>query len=206
MFRTHPELFQDPHINDPIDDLDLPFAEYITRCQTIIQQTRLDLIDNPHANAIVQANSPFELRPTTATKKISYGVLLIHGLLDSPFMVRDFGYALQSEGALVRSILLPGHGTRPGALLNVTFEQWLQAVRYGIASFVGQVDRLVLVGYSTGASLALHESLQHPGLHRIGLTSPALKLYSKIAFASNWYRAIEFCLAERGLVTHHRRR
>jgi len=123
-------LYQDPGLKYPIYDLNLSFADYILQCKDLIRKTRRDLANSPDPEKIIEDNSPFELIPKSAgNKKIRYGALLIHGLLDSPFVMRDIGAELQEQGLLVRSILLPGHGTVPGALLNVTYEDWLQALR-----------------------------------------------------------------------------
>ena len=188
MFRKHHNLFVDPKVNYPIHNLTLPFSDYITECKTLIANNRLDL-HSDHTK-IIEANAPFELRPTVL--KNSCGVLLIHGLLDSPLDMRDLGKHLQKEGCLVRSILLPGHGTRPGGLLNVTYEEWLQAVRYGINSLKKDVEKIYLVGFSTGAILALHEALQK-NAHFAGLLlfSPAIQIYSRFDFVSGWPRVLQ---------------
>ena len=162
MFHKQPELFQDPHIDYPIDNLDLHFTDYIHLTKKTIAEHRVDL--HQYRELIIEANSPFELRPTNpivstqTPTKMKYGALLIHGLLDSPFIMKDAGLHLQSQGLLVRSILLPGHGTVPGSLLNVKYEDWLQAVRYGIASLAKDVEHIFLVGFSTGASLSIYIS------------------------------------------------
>lgn len=173
-------LYQNPKLDYPIDNLDLSFADYILKNQTLIAKFK----SNP---AVVAANMPFELRPTDPNPK--YGALLIHGLLDTPFIMRDVGTHLQSQGMLVRSILLPGHGTVPGALLAVHYEEWLQAVLYGVTSLLKEVEQVFLVGFSTGAALSIHHAIQQPqriaGL--IGL-SPAFRIRSSLAYLSRWHR------------------
>ena len=133
--------FQDPCTKYPINNLELEFADYLSECRTIIQNTRTDLGRYPNPTAIIDANTPFELKPekpvSTTTR---YGALLIHGLLDCPFIMRDIGNTLQSQGLLVRSILLPGHGTVPSGLLQVKYQDWLQATHYGITSLSKEVD------------------------------------------------------------------
>lgn len=197
MFRKYPELFQDPHIQYPIDDPDLPFADYIAKSKKIISEYRRDL--NAHANLVIEANEPFELRPehpllsASNPQKFKYGALLIHGLLDTPFIMKDIGKQLQSQGLLVRAIMLPGHGSVPGSLLNVKYEDWLKAVRYGIHSLLKEVDQVFLVGYSTGATLGLYHTLLNPD--RIAgniMLAPAFKIYSPFAFLTNAYKVIDW--------------
>lgn len=187
MFSKEPKLFTDPNIQYPIDDFDLSFSDYISQCKKLISNTRIDLTDN-RANHIIDANAPFELRPNHGNPT-KYGALLIHGLFDSPFHLRDIGLDLQKQGILVRSVLLPGHGTVPGALLNVDYHQWLQTVRYGIASLSKEVDQLLLVGNSTGASLALYlGAIEKANIAGIISLSPALKIRSIFAPYANGYR------------------
>ena len=194
MFRKYHHLFQDSKIDYPIYDLNLSFADYITKCKTLIRKNRLDLKQNPNAELIVETNSPFELLPpqTVPGNKIKYGALLIHGLLDSPFVMKDIGLFLQSNGILARAILLPGHGTVPGNLLNIDYHAWLQAVKYGIATLEKDVEHIFLVGFSTGASLGLYHTLQNPKIAGLLLASPAIKIRSAIDFTTNWYRCVSW--------------
>jgi esterase/lipase len=100
------------------------------------------------------------------------------------------GQHFQQNGYLTRAILLPGHGTVPGALLNVQYEQWLQACRYGIATLKKEVDRVFLVGFSTGGSLALYHTLTEQDSRIAGLIliCPAIKIRNPFAFVTNWHR------------------
>lgn len=196
MFRKYPKLFQDPCINYSIDDFGLNFADYITQNKQIISNYR-DL--NPNEELIIEAAAPFEFRPLSPVfskknpTKIKYGALLIHGLLDTPFIMRDIGKDLQSQGLLVRSIILPGHGTVPGSLLNVKYEDWLQAVSYGISSLLKEVEQVFLIGFSTGASLSIYQTLRQPAnIAGLILLSPAFKINSTLGFATNWHHTISW--------------
>jgi len=182
MFRKQGSLFQNPIIHYPIHDLDLSFIDYINQSKSIISQYRLDL--NHHPDLTIRANCPFEFD----AHKPRYGALLIHGLFDSPFVMRDIGQRLSSEGLLVRSILLPGHGTIPGALQNITCEEWIQSVRYGISSFQKTVDGLFLIGFSTGGALACHLATQSSivPIQGLMLLAPAFKIHSRFAFLAEW--------------------
>lgn len=188
MHSRRSALYQDSGKPYPIYDLNLSFDEYISQCKQLITESRIDL-NQPNAEQIINANAPFELRPTESGKS---GALLIHGLLDSPLMMRDIGLQLQAHGVLSRAILLPGHGTVPGDLLQVDYHQWLQAVRYGIESFANEVEQLYLIGYSTGASLALYHSLKNKkNIAGMILLAPALKINSAFAGIAGWYKP--FC-------------
>jgi alpha-beta hydrolase superfamily lysophospholipase len=90
------------------------------------------------------------------------GVLLIHGLSDSPYSTRALGEIFRDRGFYVLGLRVPGHGTIPGALTTTTWQDWSEAVRVGarhVAATVGPGKPLVMVGYSNGAALAVDYTL-----------------------------------------------
>ena len=121
----------------------------------------------------VAAAGPFEMRPTSKERacrsrsldksirpgdqafRYDRAILLIHGLNDTPFSLWDLGHRFARECYLVRSVLLPGHGTVPGDLLNIGLPAWREAVKQAVLSFDGKADRLVIAGIGLGANLAL---------------------------------------------------
>src|SRR5262245_18826149 len=109
------------------------------------------------------------------------GALLVHGLTDSPYSMRALGEDLRARGYLVLALRMPGHGTVPAGLTDVTWEDWLAAVRLGARHLRGAIGRekpLVLVGYSNGGALVLKyafdalEGSGDPQAARIVLLSP----------------------------------
>lgn len=171
----------------PPTDSSLPFAEYIRQCQRIITERRENLgSQNGEAEIIIQANSPFEYYPSSAGS-IKRGVLLIHGLLDCPHTCRELGEHLQSAGILSRAILLPGHGTRPSDLLQVTYQEWQDAVRYGVESLKKEVDEVYLLGYSTGAALSICEAVKDASIAGIILLAPAIKIRAPVDLGASWH-------------------
>jgi esterase/lipase len=183
--KSSVNLFEDRKI-DYSHDLELPFVDYIAQSSDIITKNRADL-NQYNKNTILKANAPFEYRPENPNHQ---GILMIHGLFDSPFIFRELGKKLAAQGFLVRAILLPGHGTGPGALLNVKYQQWLKTVEYGIHSFKKEVDKVFIVGFSLGGTLALLQK----DIAGLILLSPAIKIRSYIDFAANWYRSIAWVI------------
>ncbi len=173
----------------PLPDKRMPFRDYITLCRAIIKQRRTDL-HGGNAGRIIDANSPFEfmpIHPIRSSERIKYGVLLLHGLLDCPFTSRDLADHLQANGILCRSILLPGHGTRPSDLLGIRYQDWLSALRYGIESLSKEVDHIYLAGYSTGASLCAHEAMQGSPIEGLILLAPAIRIKVPINIIVGWH-------------------
>jgi esterase/lipase len=110
------------------------------------------------------------------------GILLIHGLTDSPFNMRDLAAHFQEKCFLVYGLLLPGHGTVPGDLLSVTYEDWAKATQYGLAALRPRVDKLYAGGFSTGGALLVQAALNGDKLDGLFLFAPALALNSSVAF------------------------
>ncbi len=89
------------------------------------------------------------------------GVLLLHGMSDSPYSLRALAEDLTQRDYWVIGLRLPGHGTAPVGLTSVTWEDMAAAVRLAmthLASRVGPAP-IHVVGYSTGAPLALDYAL-----------------------------------------------
>lgn len=52
-------------------------------------------------------------RSTAPSIPTGAGILLVHGLGDSPWSFSDIAQSLAANGILVRTVLLPGCGTQP---------------------------------------------------------------------------------------------
>ena len=119
----------------------------------------------------VSVNAPFELTPKQPTGK---GILLIHGLSDSPYSFTDVADHLAKEGFLVRTVLLPGHGAKPADLMLPSIENWLELISHHTQLLASEVDEVWVGGFSTGANLALIEAYDNPNIAGALLFSPAI--------------------------------
>lgn len=178
---------QENPITRLVTDNNLPFTEYIARTRAIIEDRR-----PKEGNQIaIDANSPKEFYPSSpllnSNGKLKYGALLIHGLLDCPFTMIDTGTQLQNQGILARSILLPGHGTVPSDLMKVSYQDWIQAVRYGVESLRKDVEQIYLVGYSTGSALSIYHALHDTKIAGMILFAPTIKVKSLVTLMSKWH-------------------
>lgn len=176
-----PPRFQPSGLNNHFTGPYPSFTDYIADMRNIIAKTRVDLADSTQRDWIIDSNAPFEMRPPTWGQGPRRGVLLVHGLSGSPFVMRDMGEHFCKQGFLVRGILLPGHGTRSGDLLKVRAEDWQASIRYGIESFQGEVDELYLAGLSLGGVLCLDAALQGAPCHGLILLAPSIKIKSRFA-------------------------
>src|SRR5207245_7789636 len=73
-------------------------------------------------------NRTYEMVPDG---EIRGGVLLLHGLTDSPYSVRAEAELYAREGFYALALRVPGHGTIPGALTEARWEDWRAADRLG---------------------------------------------------------------------------
>ncbi len=132
-------------------------------------------------------NRSFELRAANP----EVGVLLLHGMSDSPYSLHSLGQRLNAQGALVVGLRVPGHGTAPSGLVEVTWQDMAAAVRLGVRHLVDELDGrpLYIVGYSNGAALAVHyalSALEDDALtlpDGLALISPAIGVSSVAALA-----------------------
>jgi len=107
------------------------------------------------------------------------GVLLLHGMSDSPYSLHEIGSTLHEAGFHVLGLRLPGHGTAPAGMRFVRWQDMAAAARLGMDHLARQVgDRPIhVIGYSTGAALALDVSLD-------SLDDSALRTPTSLIFVS----------------------
>jgi len=108
-------------------------------------------------------NRTYEMVPLG---EVRGGVLLLHGLTDSPYSVRAEAEIYAREGFYALALRVPGHGTVPGALTDARWEDWRAAARLGaraVRSRIGDKLPLHLVGYSNGGALAVQYALDAVG-------------------------------------------
>jgi len=105
----------------------------------------------------VNWNRSFELRQ----EEPNAGVLLLHGLSDSPYSMRALGELLHDHGAWVVGLRIPGHGTAPSGLVETRWQDMAAAVRLAarhVRESVGEKP-FYLVGYSNGGALSVEYTL-----------------------------------------------
>lgn len=86
------------------------------------------------------------------------GILLIHGYMSAPEEMRELGEYLYKNGYNVYGVRLRGHGTSPEDLANRKWEVWLKSVRRGEQVLRNTVKKMAVIGFSTGAGLALYKA------------------------------------------------
>lgn len=118
-------------------------------------------------------------------------VLLLHGMSDSPYSLHSVGKSLHERGYWVLGLRLPGHGTAPSALKTSTWQDMAAAVRLSMTHLRSRVGGkpVHVIGYSTGAPLALNMTLDfldegiRPLPASLVLVSPAIGITRAAALA-----------------------
>ena len=121
------------------------------------------------------------------------GVVLLHGLSDSPYSMRALAESMHGRGAAVLGLRIPGHGTAPSGLVEARWQDMAAAVRLAVRHVHEAVgDRPVyLVGYSNGGALAVQYTLAAladsslPGVAGVILLSPEIGV-SRVAALAVW--------------------
>ena len=156
------------------------FDDYVRQTRERLERHKVYM--DPHrAGPELAAATPFERAPVAgcppaAGARPSRGVLLLHGLSDMPLAMRDLADAFAARCFVVRAMLLPGHGTRAGDLLDVTREDWQAATRFGLETLKGDVDEVFVGGFSLGGLLSVHAVLEDAAVRGAFVFSPALAL------------------------------
>lgn len=183
-FKKHSDAkyYEPSGYNACFDFKGTDFAEYIDFIRTKIRRARLDL-HTDYPETIIETNAPFVWLPQKENTGKKRGVLLVHGLFDSPFSLRDLGHVFYQQHFLVQAVLLPGHGTVPGDLLHIHHQSWQEAVAFGVETLQQQVDEVYLCGFSTGGLLCIDYHLRHPEIALKGIVAlaPAFKINSLLA-------------------------
>ncbi|MDD5299570.1 MAG: alpha/beta fold hydrolase [Gallionella sp.] len=175
-------------LNTGFNGSGLTFADYVARTRDMLAKVHAKTAAADLAK-IVDGNAPFELKPATGAfagreKAFRRGVLLTHGLTDSPYFMRPLAELFRQNGFRVMAVLLPGHGTQPGDLLDVRWQDWAEAVAYGTDRLAEEVDEVYLGGLSAGAALSIRQSLRDDRVRGLFLFSPALKISPRAKWAN----------------------
>ena len=119
-------------------------------------------------------------------------VVLLHGLTDSPYSLRHIAQRYVESGYVAVAIRMPGHGTVPGGLAAVEWEQWTAATRLAVREarrLAGPSVPLHVIGFSNGGALAMKYALEAAAdkalarPDRIVLIAPMIGITSLARFA-----------------------
>lgn len=121
-----------------------------------------------------------------------FGLLLIHGMSDSLYSLSHIAEHYQHQAHIV-GLRLPGHGTIPSGLTDITWPDLAGAVALATEHLSQTLagKPVYVVGFSTGAALALNHELENINLNKptafsgMIFLSPAVGL-APIAAGAYW--------------------
>jgi carboxylesterase len=100
---------------------------------------------------------------------------MVHGLGGGPYELTPLIDALKAEGLRALAPVLPGHDG-PGPLMPASFwPDWAREVESAFDVLAGSGQPVVVVGFSTGATLALHLASRRP-VAKLVLLAPFLAI------------------------------
>jgi alpha-beta hydrolase superfamily lysophospholipase len=171
------------------------WTAYLAAEKAALEAVRANVTERLEGDARTPANRYFEGSPFYPGRFVtdwnrSYilepdgpargAVVFLHGLTDSPYSSRHMAQRYRERGYVAVAIRLPAHGTVPGALTDVAWEDWSAAARLAVREArrrVGPGAPLHLVGYSNGGALAMQYALD-------ALTDQALARPDRIVLIS----------------------
>ena len=104
--------------------------------------------------------------------------LVLHGLGGGPYELAPVIDALRAAGIRVVAPVLPGHDEEAGPTMpGSTWSEWLRAAEAAFDSLAAETEggRVAVVGFSTGATLALALATRRP-VDRLVLLAPFLAI------------------------------
>lgn len=141
---------------------------------------------------VSQLVAPYELSQVNRKK----GILLIHGLTDSPYSFHDISQFFYQQGFNVRTLLMPGHGTAPSDLLDVQYSEWQVAAKFAIEQTLKDYDEVYLGGLSTGGALIFNYLMEQDSVDKklkgLFMWSPASKAKNDLAWLAKYVDYIPF--------------
>lgn len=103
--------------------------------------------------------------------------ILIHGFNGEPLDMHELGAYLGDRGFAARILLLPGHGTHFRHFATTTWADWSAAVAVATREMLERHERVILIGHSMGAALALHTAANEPRVAGVAALCPPLNMH-----------------------------
>ena len=105
------------------------------------------------------------------------GCLLIHGFTATPYDMRFLAEELSRDGVTTHAPCLPGHATTPEEMATTGWNDWYEAVVKELHELRAQTEKVMVVGQSMGALLALKLAVdEKESVDALGLLATALIL------------------------------
>jgi carboxylesterase len=120
---------------------------------------------------------------TGRAKQQAIGVLLLHGFTGNPHSLASIELALRELGLPVANPTLRGHGAASAeALRGLGWHDWLADAEAALRGLLLEARRVIVLGHSMGALLALNLAADHPAaIDSLILSATPILLASPLA-------------------------
>lgn len=112
-----------------------------------------------HKNEITQF---FDSNNYTFNDNSTLGIYLIHGFSSTTYEVKNLAEFLSTFDYHVRANNLPGHGTSIDDCNTTKYDEWISFVEKDIAEMYTKCNKVIVMGVSMGALLALNLATVFP--------------------------------------------
>jgi carboxylesterase len=104
--------------------------------------------------------------------------LLCHGYADSAFQVNPLAAHLNRIGYSVRTVLLPGHGSRVEDMVPTRYHHWLEYFESIYLSEAKKYKKIILIGQSMGGNICMEVAAKNRDTFRpagiVAISNPAI--------------------------------
>lgn len=144
----------------------LDYSSYVIFKTNLIKLNRI-YTDLSKKDMEVALNAPYEVAPSKSLcpnfdiNNPQRGIVLIHGIDATPFSMGDLANYFASRCFLVRTVLLPGYGTRVGNLSDISYFNWIKDAKFVIQTMKNDhVQKIYIGGHSLGGTLAAYLAIR----------------------------------------------
>ncbi len=145
------------------------------------------------------------------SRRTTWGVLLVHGLMAAPEEVREWANYLHEQGFTVYAPRMAGHGTSANDLADRHAEEWIASVERGRRILECCCTHIVIAGFSTGGAVALQCVIRQPDAFEavISVSAPlrfksfAAHFAAPVHFANNLMETLGLPACRKPFVTNH---
>ena len=153
------------------------FVKYLIYISHILIQPFINLYETIFWKRIKtdvdKEKDKFILTPEVEPKE-KLGLFLIHGIGSHPHVFINYIQNVINAGFYVYGALLPGHFTSPAHLARVRRDAWIDSILDQYDVFSKQVDKVVIIGHSLGAIIALDLATKRKNYGLIVIAAPII--------------------------------
>jgi carboxylesterase len=115
------------------------------------------------------------------------GVLLIHGFTGAPYELAPLAEYLHEQGFTVYQARVAGHGSSPENLNELEYDEWYDSVKYGYFVLKNNCDKVIVLGQSMGALVAVNTVVNN-GADGLIMLAPCIEVSSSLAPFSRYIK------------------